>query len=483
MNDLTQSRFGRALYEALPEIYRTRDDSDGEGHLAAYLDSCGKLLDAVYNSLDQRYKDCFPETCQEWLLPYFAELLGASTLSPHIEGRRKEIMHAVAWRQGNGSLKTIEQIAEEVGGFEKLIVREGWKRVARTARVDGPDASPAVADLRGKIPLDFAGHRNTAVCSVDVRNPDWRHGHANPRAILLYASPYTGFFPDEEAVAFEWKYSTINGSPDDVNSWFEEGPVLPGDFMELEYVDASKTWHFRKKPGVTKTITITVKREGKSRGIKTLEAANPPDPPFHYHFTELNLDDELKVAKGTHLALEKLAARKITIEGSAGSNIPTFIANDCLLQTFSAPSSLARLVYCTVLDESTADRIEASDCIFTEMLYEDVNKKRPPVSDKIRYSRYGRRETCFGSIAGNTVEIPVFYTKEWGGPGCGVIHPASPKFICNGAEDGGEMGAFHHRAYVPAWEAVTQKLLDSLPVGMNAALIPDETSPKNAQTP
>jgi hypothetical protein len=690
MNDLTQSRFGRALYEALPEVYRTRDgqgDDDGQGNLAAYLDSCGELLDVIYNSLDQRYKDCFPETCQEWLLPYFAELLGASTLSPHVEGRRKEIMHAIAWRQGKGSLKTIAQIAEEIGGFEKLVVQEGWKRVARTARINDPSVSPAVVDLRGKTQQDFIGHRNTAVCSVDVRKPDWRHGHVNPRAILLYVLPYQGFFTeknivyfewkgstvsgsgtyvddwfdkvddasglpsdyigldyddetwhffkkpgvnktihivcppnligiktlepagryrftelnlddelkvtkgtslvlerlaahkitiqgsadtdtspliptliatdcllkeinapsslarlvyctvlnesiadrieasdciftamlygnkdtktppsserirysrheqniagsaaypvsfaDGDGITFEWKYSTVNGAPDDVDSWFKKrsDTILASDFIGLEYDDKNKTWHFFKKLGKAEAVhIITVQKAGR----KTLEAAKSPNPPFQYRFTEINLDDELKVTHGTFLVLEKLIVHKVTIEGAADKNkppsIPTFTANDCLLQMISAPSSLVRLARCGVLCKSVVDRIEASDCIFKEMLYEDVKETRPPKSAIISYFQPGLA-TCCGNIIGNTTDMPVFYTKEWGKPGCGVLHPATPQSIGNGAEDGGEMGAFHHRAYVLAWEAVGRKLLDYLPVGMSAALIPDETLPEHA---
>ncbi|MCL2643836.1 MAG: phage tail protein [Betaproteobacteria bacterium] len=477
MNTSMQSRFGRALYEALPEVYRTRDkqDKNSVAHLAAYLDSCGTLLDAIYNSLDQRYKDCFPETCQEWLLPYFAELLGASTLSPHIEGRRKEITHAIAWRQSKGSLSTIAQIAKEIGCFEKLVMQEGWKRVARTARVDGSFVSPTVVNLRKKIPQDFVDHRNTAVCSVDVRKPDWRQGHANPHAVLLYASPYPGFFANEEVVHFKWKNVTKNASEDNVDNWFEkrEDSILPSEFMKMSFDKNTGIWHFFKKPGVTQTIHI--------KGSKKLKAADSSNPSFQYHFTELNLDDELKVTKGTRLVLEKLAARKVVIEGSAASGIPTLIARDCLLQNVIARTSLVQLIYCTAMDNLVTDYVEASDCIFTGTLHEDLKQNNPPRNDHVRYSRHAQ-EDSFGDFVGNTTEVPVFYTREWGEPGCGVIHPISPKSICNGAEDGGEMGAYHHRAYVLAWEAVTRKLLEYLPVGMNAVLIPDEILRSTART-
>jgi len=475
-----RSRFGRALYEALPEIYRTRDsqkkeDGGGEGHLAAYLDSCGELLDTVYNSLEQRYKDSFPETCQEWLLPYFAQLVGATTLSPHVEGRRKEIMHAVAWRQGKGSLKTVAHIAKEIGGFENLVVKEGWQRLARTARVDGSFASPKTVDLRKKAPEDFVGHRNTASHSVDVRKLSWQHGHANPHSVLLYATPYPGFFAGGEVITFKWKNKEPHANEDEnIDNWFEKGngSILPSELMGLDC--DGETWSFYKKPDLTPGVRKIIQIEGK----KKLAAVK------QYRFSELNLE-AISIHTGTHLSLEKLAVREVTVRNETTDTLnSSLVAKDCLLQDVKASNSAVQLVYCTVLGEMFAERLDASDCIFMETLFKN-QQKRKGSPGAIRYSRYcpsqedDAKTHCqkveFANIVGNTTDVPVFFNKNWGKPGCGVIHPIAPESIRNGAEDGGEMGAFHHRAYVLAWEAVAQKLKDYLPIGMSATLIPDET--------
>jgi hypothetical protein len=73
-----QSRIGAQLYALLPEVYRNRDRDANEArdeHLRLYLDASGELFDRIYQTLRQRLDDHFPDTCQEWLLPYFAELL------------------------------------------------------------------------------------------------------------------------------------------------------------------------------------------------------------------------------------------------------------------------------------------------------------------------------------------------------------------------------------------------------------------------
>ena len=68
----------------------------------------------------------------------------------------------------------------------------------------------------------------------------------------------------------------------------------------------------------------------------------------------------------------------------------------------------------------------------------------------------------------------------FGGPGCPVLHPATHAGIRFGAEDGGEIGAYHHRHYARRAAAVIDKLRDFLPAGIEPLLIVDDdwTAPK-----
>ena len=68
---------------------------------------------------------------------------------------------------------------------------------------------------------------------------------------------------------------------------------------------------------------------------------------------------------------------------------------------------------------------------------------------------------------------PVFYSDSFGERGCGVLHPATAEGIRHGAEDGGEMGAYHDLYLSLLCEAVVDKLADDLPLGLEAASIPD----------
>ena len=131
---------GNNLYQIVPAVYRNRDNGD----LLKYLQGCGLLLDQIHATLVQRLADNFPDNpiddspaCQDWLLPYFAELLNVALVSPSVRGQRDEIANAIRWRQGKGTLRVIEEIAQAISQLE-IVLQEGCKRVAMTPRLNVP---------------------------------------------------------------------------------------------------------------------------------------------------------------------------------------------------------------------------------------------------------------------------------------------------------------------------------------------------------
>ena len=275
-----KTQAGRQLFELLPEVYRSRDTigPEARGDLACYLDACGHLLDLIRRTLDQRLADIFPGDSAEepagqtWLLPYIADLLDVRMVSPDEAGRREEVANAVAWRQRKGTLKVLEQIAEQVGRLE-VELQEGWKRVATTPRVGlpllpakalgecqvfddfkqhpnwaarHPGLNSAMVDLRypsRAMQLDdttqnpaakqtnFGGttvwwrqvNPHGAPCfpgsyeditrrTVDVRTPSWRQGHHHPKRALLHAPPPWGFSPRTLCRSFRIRNSPMGAN-------------------------------------------------------------------------------------------------------------------------------------------------------------------------------------------------------------------------------------------------------------------------------
>ncbi len=499
MNDVSTTRpapaarVGKQLYQLLPAVYRNRDNTSASelGDLGKYLDACGELLDLVRGTLDQRLADSFPDNppageraCQEWLLPYFAQLVDVRLVSPDPRGQRDEVAQAVAWRQRKGTVACIEEIAQSVGGVE-VEVQEGWRRVATTPRLDVPlvpaaslgvdptrpipsggfelkydpqrpaDAArhpglpAATVDLRLKsgavltdaanpaghvttfggqpyrwrqvnphaVPCAPGSYQDVSRRTVDVRTPDWGRGHVHPRRVLLFAPPPLGFFGDLECTEVSGDVTLAEG-------------------------------------GLERTVV---------RGTVTVE--------------------------GLGIVIDGCAIKRLVVRMPAGAaESPSVIIRNSLIETVET-DGWVEMEYCTVLAAAAFGRLNASECIFAGPL----SVTTPGVSC-VRFSRVppdtppelARR---FGATT-NTDDAPVFQEflfceadgtrlarrpAQFGEPGGGVLHAATPESVRLGAEDGGEMGLYHAQAYALRMKAVLDKIEDFVPVGVSAVLIADPT--------
>jgi hypothetical protein len=497
------SRTGQQLWQLLPRIYRKDAEGQHRSDLAGYLDAYGALLDAVRATLDQRLADCFVDppvgpddlSSQPWLLPYFARLVDAAPTSPHVEGRRREVAEAIALRQMKGTRAGVERAAEVVTGKAapgrgsgrvgaEVELREGWTLVAVTPRVgtpllaprahgvadpmpDGVSAPPTVAarhpglpvsvvdtrlesgavrvpestpfartssfggetvtwqveDVQG-VPHSPGSYDDVSRRTVDVREPNHRRGHVHPRNVLLHLAPPTGFFP--------WR--------------------SPGTPPEDRILD---------EPGE--------------------------------HRLEGEVLARLEVTAGS-VELRGCAVEHLEITAPA-SGSPVLAASDCLFGSVRFEGA-AEMEYCTVLETAHFGTLQASDCIFPQDFEVDaspscVRYSRVPATfvdelaeeAKSRVGDQGPRTTVHAVTSAEPVFMalrrseggsPPAGAGAFGEPGCGVLHPAAPASVRAGAEDGGEMGAFHRAAFCLENEAVLHKVARHLPVGVRPVLVIDE---------
>lgn len=507
---LSQPNFGHDLYRILPEVYRNRDHS---GDLAAYLDACGTLLDRIHATLLQKLADQFPDNpaggtvgpdhgraAQDWLLPYFADLLDARLDSPLVEGRRDEIAKAISWRQRKGTLAVIEQIVESISQQE-AVVQEGWTRVAITPRLGKPllpavshgydgEPHPGLAARHPGLPAatrDFrcpsgavatpetnAGAQTATVAgvarrwrqasvhgapchpgsyedpsrrTVDLRDPDWRLGHAHPRRILLFVPPPAGHFADG--------HPTVVFDPDALSQRFHE-------LIEVDESEPGLTIYRNRTFATPDFLPVALRRN------VTLQ---PPGTGEHrYRFEGLLLQNTVTL-DGVRLELVQGAVRNV-VSNLADLAAPVVDALDSLCETIAAPDGLVRLEACTVLGGTTAAALQASDCIFLEPVVDATGAAAPPGC--LRFSRIPpAQDTATLSTHRNTTRQAVFFSSDFDTRGAGVLHPASDEAVCHGAEDGGEMGAHHHQHHCQIRAAIARKLADYLPLGFSAVLIPD----------
>jgi hypothetical protein len=498
------------LYDIVPGVYRNRDTGD----LQKLFAGAGPLLDQIEQTLRQRLADNFiagPEPgeppLQDWLTPYFADLFDVRLVSPTAEGRRAEVANAVAWRQGKGSLQTLEAIAESIAGLE-VVVHEGWQRVATTPRLntplvsaryygyaeDAPDAPPSFAALHpgllavtpdisrpsgavaaqqgpgsqqstvdGNTHVWRQASRHGAPChpgafddqsrrTVDIRCPNWQTGHHHPANILLYTAPPPGFFRPP--------ISTVQ--------WQDE----PGAAF-LEHIDIIEQPGLRiyrnRSVGQTDFRPVRIRRV-----IKLLQedtGVGPADA-LSIRFEGLILDNTLELDAG-RVEFVDCAVRRVEVH-AIDLEQPVISARNTLFKNLQGARALTRLEYCTVLETCFTEQLQASDCIFTGDLKRDHDSDEPPRAGCLRFCAVpAGQPTGALRLHACTTEAPVFFSDRFGERSCAVLHPASPDAVKHAAEDGTEAGCYHDLYLTRLFEAVVEKLDDFLPMGRHAVLIPD----------
>ena len=507
MNELTTRRtlprIGRQLYQLLPAIYRDRDNTTPQelGDLGKYLDACGEVLDLLRGTLEQRLADSFPDNpldankraAQPWLLPYFAQLVDVRLVSPDPAGQRDEVAQAVAWRQRKGTVACIEEIAESVGRIE-VEVQEGWRRVATTPRIGIPlipaaslGVDPSRDTPRGgrelrydpRRPIDVARHPGIPAATVDFRSSSGAllTDATNPAAHV------TTFRGEPKPEPKPWRQINPHGIP-----------CAPGS-----YQDVSRR-------------TVDTRTPNWSRGLVHPRRVLLFAPPSRGFFGDIPLDDKTNhtLSEGTldptrvldtltvaapGVVIEACAIKRLVVAASAGTGeAPTVRIRNSLIERIAGTgpdgetTGLVEMEYCTVLGDATFDRLHASDCIFAGTFAANLG------DSCVRYSRLpkGTDEKLappFG-VGTNTSDPPLFqdflFCDEnetrlvrrpaiFGEQGAGVLHVATDPSVRLGAEDGGEMGAYHAQAYALRLQAVLEKIDDFVPIGMSAVLIADPT--------
>lgn len=138
------------LYNLLPIVHRLRDAERGEP-LRALLQVVAEQVNAVEDDIAGLYDNWFIETCEDWLVPYIADLLGwdpvreagepgdVTTARQRTRNAilipRKEIARTIANRRRKGTLALLERLADDVAGWPARAV-EFYRLLSATAAMN-----------------------------------------------------------------------------------------------------------------------------------------------------------------------------------------------------------------------------------------------------------------------------------------------------------------------------------------------------------
>ena len=135
---MTQNR----LYELLPIFYRQRDLEQGFP-LLAFLNIMELELNILEQNIEELYSNWFIETCEDWVIPYLATLIGTkfSDQTIHLLGTaRLQVANTLRNRRRKGTLKSLENILYEstnlpakiIPYFVKLSMTQNLENINKT---------------------------------------------------------------------------------------------------------------------------------------------------------------------------------------------------------------------------------------------------------------------------------------------------------------------------------------------------------------
>jgi len=298
----------------------------------------------------------------------------------------------------------------------------------------------------------------------DMRTLDWQQGHYHPRHLLLYRPVHSGFFGSNliplnySKALFKEDNKDQNGKTIFTVRVLDDQIIVRNTSLDTENFRPIK---IRNRVKISELVLPT--------NINTLYD-------YHWCFEGFYFKHTIELEKG-NLELEKCSVFAINNSQVIPISHPSITAKDCLFNRIKVDGGKVQLTYCTVLEKVTANIIEASDCIFLGYISRGSRYASPRLeSGCIRYSAVNLKQVVGGIKMFRTVrQAPVLYSTTFGEAGAGVLHPATANSIKNGAEDGTEMGAYHHLHLTQLDEVVIKKLQDFLPVGIQAVVIPDPT--------
>lgn len=177
------------LYNLLPAIYRQRDFAQGEP-LRALLAVMEKELQIIEADIEGLYDNWFIETCDSWVMPYIAELLGIEDLNDEkqiIFSQRTRIANTIRYRRRKGTTATLEMVVQDVTGWKARVV-EYFDYIATTQHLSHiRPGKGGTFDLRRTDALErLDSPFNTAAHTIDIRPFESNRGRYNIPSVGVF---------------------------------------------------------------------------------------------------------------------------------------------------------------------------------------------------------------------------------------------------------------------------------------------------------
>ncbi|MES9852189.1 MAG: hypothetical protein ABW170_10190 [Candidatus Thiodiazotropha sp. L084R] len=158
----------KTLFQRLPEIYHIRDGEQyPAGQLRAFLDVLESVPAGMRDNIEALYHDLFIDTCDDWVIPYLADLLGTSHLAGDPWTLRADVARTLFHRRRKGTLGAVESLTYSLSGWASRAVELrdnlAWSQQLNHQR----------PDMGGRPPLQLRTSLAAAIRggTLPIRNP------------------------------------------------------------------------------------------------------------------------------------------------------------------------------------------------------------------------------------------------------------------------------------------------------------------------
>ncbi len=146
------------LYNLVPLNYRAYDREQG-GPLRMLLELVGEQAANLRRDLTGLWDNFFIETCDDWVVPYLAALVGTNLPARAIgQSNRLQVRNTVLWRQRKGTPVMLAELARAVSDWNADLAEYfsalGWAQNVNHVRL----TAPITVDVRDPYRLSRLGH-------------------------------------------------------------------------------------------------------------------------------------------------------------------------------------------------------------------------------------------------------------------------------------------------------------------------------------
>lgn len=162
--------FAQRLYERVPANYRVYDEEQGRP-LLSLLRLVGKQAAALRDNLDDLWDNFFIETCDDWVVPYLAALVGTNTLAQSTsQSNRLDVRNTIRWRQSKGTPAMLQALARDITEWPTELA-EFFRNIGWSQNVNHVRSSAVfTVDVHEPAPLSQLGHaKDPWAHAVDIR--------------------------------------------------------------------------------------------------------------------------------------------------------------------------------------------------------------------------------------------------------------------------------------------------------------------------